>query len=223
MPSRRHSLLLAAALCFVVAGGTAFASNMGFALSYSLPSLPSPGITWLSLPWFYAPTTAEALCQDLGGSAKIASVRRWDETTSQTVSYTCGSGIGSFSLSQALAYGVQPQSWQTVSAVIVGSHDDAYAYSIAPTTGANLTFVSIPYHQAIPDVAGQPGVVDAEDLCQSVGPSLAAVVRHDSTVGGYAAYACGSVFDTPFALELGVGYGLVNAEGQTIAWQPPHY
>jgi hypothetical protein len=204
----------------------ALASNVGFAYRLNIPAGSGGTLTWLALPWFYSPTTsvnAEALCQDLqNGTASVTAVLAWDEASAQMVSYTCGSGTG-FVVQEGIAYGVLQAPGQAISTTIVGSHDDAYAYSIPPTTGANLTFVSIPYHHHILDVAGAPGVVDAEDLCQSVGASLAAVVRYDGTAGAYTAHACGSTLDEPFALALGTGYGLVNAEGQTITWQPPHF
>jgi hypothetical protein len=223
MPRRRRSLLLVALATVALSATPATASNMGFALNLSWPSQSSPSVTWLSLPWRYTPTTSELLCQDLGGSAEIATVQRWVETTSTMVTYACGSGAGAFALVPGIAYGVRPQAWTQVAAVVVGAHDDAFAYSIAATSGSNLTFVSVPYHSAIPDAGGTPGVVDAEDLCSSVGNTLFAVLRWDATAGAWVAHACGSAFDTPFPLELATGYGLVNAAGQTIAWQPPHY
>ena len=148
---------------------------------------------------------------------------RWDEPTSIFVKHTCGLGTNNFTLSRGSAYGVVNASGQTIKGLLVGTHDDTFSYSIAATAGSNLTWVSVPYHQAIPDVAGSAGVVDAEDLCRSVGPAVTAVVRWDATSSAYVAYACGSVFDTPFPVNLGEGYGVINAPGQTISWQPPHY
>ena len=81
--------------------GVATASNMGFALNLSLPVEGSPSRHWVSLPWVYAPTTAKALCADLGGSAKVASVWRWDETSSSFVSYACTDTADGFSLVKA--------------------------------------------------------------------------------------------------------------------------
>jgi len=219
----RTAFATAAALAGLFLAGVATASNMGFALNLSLPVEGSPSRHWVSLPWVYAPTTAKALCADLGGSTKVASVWRWDEASSSFVSHACTFTTDGFSLVKGVAYGVQNAPGQTVTALVVGSHDDAYTYLIAPTTGSNLTWISIPYHHDLRDQAGVSGTLDAEDLCRAIGPAVAAVVRWDAPAGVYRAYACGSELDTPFEIQLVFGYGLVNAAGQTITWQPPHF
>jgi hypothetical protein len=217
-----HLAILCLAVLAVAVPGEA--SNMAFALPVQIGGTGQIR-TFLALPLEYAvsPVTAEGMCLDLGGSAKVTSVMQWNEATSQFVVHPCGSGSNNFTLVEGIAYGVLTASGQTTDALIVGANDDAFSYSIAPTSTSNLTWVSIPYHQAIPDIAGTSGVVDAEDLCQSIGPAVAAVVRWDATISAYVAHACGSAFDTPFPITLGEGYGLVNAPGQTITWQPPHY
>jgi len=128
-----------------------------------------------------------------------------------------------FTLEKGVAYGAQNASGQTIAALVVGSHDDAYAYAIAPTAGSNLTWISIPYHHDLRDQAGVAGLLDAEDLCRAIGPAVAAIMRWDAVAGVYRSYACGSELDTPFEIQLVFGYGLVNTAGQTIPWQPPHF
>ncbi|MEW6337643.1 MAG: hypothetical protein AB1625_09635, partial [Acidobacteriota bacterium] len=57
-------------------GSAAFASNMGFALRLQVGGAGQVRMI-LAVPLVYAPTTAELLCQDIGGSSKVASVARW--------------------------------------------------------------------------------------------------------------------------------------------------
>jgi hypothetical protein len=218
----RSARLSAVVLLALVPASTARASNTAFALPVTFGGAVQV-LSFLSVPYVYAPTTAEALCSDLGGAAKVASVLVWNEASSTFVTHTCGSGSNNFTLEEGAAYGARTVAGQSVDALIVGVHDDAFTFSLAPTSGSNLSWVSIPYHQSIPDLLGTPGVVDAEDLCQSVGSSLWAVLRRDAASSRYVAYVCGSVFDTPFPIGLGEGYGLVNRSGQEITWQPPHY
>ena len=222
---RHPTRCLLAVVVSVVASRAAAPSNMGFAWQLSIAP-QGQNLSFVSLPFVYSPTTAELLCQDLlvpGGSATVAAVWRWDEPTSTFVKHTCGSGPNNFSLSEGTAYGIVNASGQTIGGLIVGAHDDAFSFSIAATAGSNLTWVSIPYHHAIADVAGTAGVVDAEDVCRSIGPSVKAVMRWDAGSSLYVTYACGSALDPPFAITMPSGYGLINAPGQTIAWQPPHY
>ncbi|NOZ78700.1 MAG: hypothetical protein GXP48_05880 [Acidobacteria bacterium] len=123
-----------------------------------------------------------------------------------------------------MAYGVRNAVGQAIDELLVGIHDQAFAFNIAPTSGSELTWVSVPYHAAIVDLGGTPGVVDAEDLCIAIGEDdVFAVVRWDEGSQAYVAHVCGSAFDAGFPLTVGEGYGLVNAQGQTIDWQPRHY
>lgn len=210
------------ALAALLVASPSLASNMAFAMPLKVGGAGQVRMI-LAVPLVYAPATAELLCQDIGGSSKVASVARWDDASSQFVTHPCGTGTNTFSLTPGHAYAILTAAGQSTDELVVGVHDDAFAYALPPTPSSNLAFVSIPYHHDIPDVAGAEGVVDAEDLCLSVGPGLWAVVRWDAAAGAYRSYACGSVFDTPFPIAPPEGVGLVNAAGQTIAWQPPHF
>ena len=67
-------------------------------------------------------------------------------------------------------------------------------------------------------------LAEDEAMCRAIGEdTVFAVVRWDETESAYTAHVCGSVFDEGFELTVGEGYGLVNAEGQDISWQPEHY
>ena len=181
----------------------ASASNMAFALRLQLGGAAQE-LRFVALPYQYAPTTAEGLCADLGGTAAVAEVVRWDEATSQLVAHPCGTGTEDFPLAEGMAYGVRSAVGAAIDGLLVGTHDPAFAFSIAATAGSSLSFVSLPYHAAIAARGGTAGVVD-------------------QGAGAYAAHVCGSVFDEGFPLTVGEGYGLANAEGQAISWTPEHY
>ena len=201
----------------------ASASNMAFALRLQLGGAAQE-LRFVALPYQYAPTTAEGLCADLGGTAAVAEVVRWDEATSQLVAHPCGTGTEDFPLAEGMAYGVRSAVGAAIDGLLVGTHDPAFAFSIAATAGSSLSFVSLPYHAAIADRGGTAGVADAEDLCLAIGSgTVFAIVRWDQGAGAYAAHVCGSVFDEGFPLTVGEGYGLANAEGQAISWTPEHY
>jgi hypothetical protein len=205
----------------------ASASNMGFRVSFRLQ--PSGFSNWISVPYLYSPedfgtpsvVDVEDLCRDLGGSSTVASVLRWDEPSSTFMSWTCGAAGTPFSLVKGTAYGVVNVPGEIVEASLLGAHDNAFAFNIPATTGSNLTWISIPYHHKIPDLA--PSGVDAEDVCRSIGSAAAAIIRRDAATGTYSAYACASTFDTPFPIAIGTGYGVINSPGQSIVWQVPIY
>jgi hypothetical protein len=200
----------------------ASASNMAFALRLQVGG-GGQELRFVALPYEYAPSTAEELCADLGESA-VAEVFRWDEAASVFVVHPCGTGAEDFTLAEGVAYGVRTVAGQAINALLVGAHDAAFTLTLAPGVGSNLSWVSPPYHAAIPDRAGILGVADAEDLCLAIGEeTVFAIVRWDETQSAYTAHVCGSVFDEGFELTVGEGYGLVNAEGQDISWQPEHY
>ena len=208
--------------CALVLSIPASASNMGVALRMQLSWTPQQ-LHFISLPYLFTPATAEALCQDLGGSGHVSSILRWDDVTSTFVEYSCGSGAGDFALDEGTGYGVRVRTGGSIDALVVGIHDDTFEFDYSPGSGSNLHWISLPYHLALPDVGGLEDVTDAEDLCIQVGPELFSVLRWNEAAGRYQAYLCGSEFSEPFELEQGVGYGLINVDGETVSWQPTHY
>lgn len=215
-------------LLVMLLAAPASASNMGFRVSFRLQ--PSGFSNWISVPYFYSPedfgtpsvVDVEDLCRDLGSPSTVASLLRWDEPSSTFVSWTCGDTGTPFTLVKGTAYGVVNVPGEIIEASLLGAHDNAFAFSIPATAGSNLSWISIPYHNKIPDLA-PPSGVDAEDVCQSIGSAAAAIIRRDATTGMYVAYACVSSLDTPFPIAVGTGYGVINSPGQPIAWQPPVY
>jgi len=202
------------------------ASNMGFRVSFRLQ--PSGFSNWISVPYLYTPedfgtpsvVDVEDLCRDLGGATTVASVSRWDEPSATFVSWTCGGAGTPFTLVKGTAYGIVNVPGEIIEASLLGAHDNAFAFNIPATTGSNLSWISIPYHHKISDLAAPSGV-DAEDVCQSIGSAAAAIIRRDATTGMYISYACASTLDTPFPVVVGTGYGVINSPGQPIVWQVP--
>ena len=225
--SRQH--LAPILLVALLAAGTAAAqSTTGFKLNLSFKSSLAPTLHWLALPYLYCPTDigdpgildAEDLCQDLGDG--ITSVLRWDEVSSAFQEHLCGDP-SPFALDEGIGYGLRLQADWTFSAAITGGHDDGFAYSIAPSGGSQLTWVSVPYHVR---AAGKPAgsTVTAEDICQQIGETdVVAVLRWNGELGAYETYGCGSAFQPPFDIVRGEAYGLVNRPNQTIDWQPVHH
>jgi len=201
---------------------SASASNMAFALRLQVGG-GGQELRFVALPYEYAPATAEELCDNLGAPT-VAEVLRWDDAASGFVVHPCGTGTANFELEEGYAYGVRTAMDKAIDALLVGTHDPAFTLALPSGSGSNLSWVSVPYHAAIPDRAGVPGVVDAEDLCLAIGEgTVFAIVRWDEGSWAYVTHTCGSVFDEGFPLTVGEGYGLVNAEGQDISWQPEHY
>lgn len=222
---------LAAVLVGVVVGAaTGHASNMGFKRSVNILSNPgSSTVHWLSLPYRYTPddvglpgmVDAEDLCQDLGSDG-VEAVLRWDEPSSTFVEHPCGGG-SPFVLAAGTGYGVRLLPDWSLMANLAGGHDDGFEYSIPPTAGGQLSWLSVPYHLRIPENGSDPAI-DAEDLCTQIGASeVLAVIRRVEPAGVYEAYGCGSTLQPPFEIVRGRSYGVINRPGATLTWQPVHY
>ena len=120
-------------------------------------------------------------------------------------------------------YGVRNVPGETILGAVAGTHDETYAYSIPPSGGSQLSWLSIPYHLRIPENHGSL-TIDAEDLCRQIGSSeVLAIVRWNDELLAYETYGCGSAFQAPFEISRGDAYGVINRSGQTIDWQPIHY
>lgn len=203
---------------------------MGFTRQFHFPATGGQNLHWVSLPWVYQPEDvgtpgvldAEDLCQDLGGSATIAAVVRWNEASATFVEHTCGAA-SPFALAVGTAYALRNASGQTIRGALAGAHDNGFSYSIPASGGSQLSWLSIPYHVRIPERQGNP-IVTAEDLCRQIGVSeVFAIVRWDEPSAAFQSYGCGSELQSPFEIQRGEGYGVVNRSGQAISWQPIHY
>lgn len=224
----RRYLAAASALALLLAAGDAGAqSTMGFKHNVVLEAISTPALLWLSLPYLYTPQDvgtpgtldAEDLCQDLDG---IAAVLMWDEPSSTFDEHLCGDP-SPFALEQGTGVGIRLEPVRHLFAALSGGHDDAFAYSIPPSGGSQLTWLSVPLHVRIPEKGGDSRVT-AEDLCGQIGETeVLAIVRWNREAVAYETYGCGSDFHEPFQLVRGEAYGVVNRANQTIDWQPVHY
>lgn len=222
------ALAAASALALLLAAGGADAqSTMGFKHNVVLDATSAPALLWLSLPYLYTPQDvglpgildAEDLCQDLDG---IAAVLMWDEPSSTFVEHLCGDP-SPFALEQGVGFGIRLEPVRHLFAPLSGGHDDSFAYSIPPSGGSQLTWLSVPLHVRIPEKRGDSRVT-AEDLCEQIGETeVLAIVRWNREAVAYETYGCGSDFHVPFQLVRGEAYGVVNLANQTIDWQPVHY
>lgn len=219
--------IVAAALALLVSTSGAAQSSIAFKQNVILESSPTSILHFVSLPFVYTPPDvgtigtldAEDLCQDLDG---VAAVLRWDEPSSTFVEHQCGDA-SPFGLSQGVGYAVRLPPNFGIRSALSGGHDDAFAYSIPPSGGSQLAWLSVPYHVRIPEKHGDSRVT-AEDLCRQIGlAEVAAILRWNRELGAYEAYACGSTFQEPFQLARGEGYGVINLPNETIDWQPIHY
>ncbi|NJL29256.1 MAG: hypothetical protein HC897_15930 [Thermoanaerobaculia bacterium] len=204
--------------------------NMGFRTRLSLSTGSTERIFWLSLPYRYTPpdvgtpgvVDAEDLCEDFDTSA-VLGILRWNEPTSTFIEHTCGAP-SPFALVKGMAYGIRIGPNRSIDVAISGGHDDAYTFSIPPTSGSQMSWISLPYHLRRTRVNPLPDGFTAEDLCQQIGSTeVRAIVRHDTETGLFHAYVCGSTFQTPFLIRDLQAYGVINKPGQTITWQPEHY
>ncbi|NJL29181.1 MAG: hypothetical protein HC897_15515 [Thermoanaerobaculia bacterium] len=204
--------------------------NMGFRSRLSLSTASAERIFWLSLPYRYTPpdvgtpgvVDAEDVCEDFENPA-VLGILRWNEPTSTFVEHTCGAP-SPFPLVKGTAYGVRIASNYNLDVIVSGGHDDAFTFSIPPTTGSQLSWISLPYHLRRTRVNPLPDGFTAEDLCQQIGSTeVRAIVRHDTETGIFHTYVCGSTFQTPFLIRDLQAYGVINKPGQTITWQPEHY
>lgn len=202
--------------------------NMGFKQAVDLTKAQIERVHWLSLPYRYAPADvgtpgvvdAEDLCQDLGGGWLLG-ILRWHEPTSTFIEHTCG-GPSPFPLVKGMGYGIRIAPNYHVRTDVGGGHDDDFTFSIPPTGGSQMSWISLPYH--LKKLSFGPGPFTAEDLCRQIGVSeVKAIVRHDTATGIFHAYVCGSTFEQPFEIKRGTAYGVINQTGQTITWQPEHY
>src|SRR5262245_24950486 len=160
----KHMKLWVLGALILVVGGTALASNMGFKL---VPNINAGAQNFtLSLPINNNYTNAQSLFNDLSASCPGAlsgtggKVERIVPSAGGKTRQTWSAAGGTnFAIAKTEGYIVQTATGTTcTTAVIVGSHDPALAYSFA-TPSINY-LVSIPYHTT---------AQNARDLFLSIG------------------------------------------------------
>jgi hypothetical protein len=86
--------------------------------------------------------------------------------------------------------------------------------SLESSPAPTLHWLALPYLYSPADV-GDPGILDAEDLCQDLGDGITAVLRWNETSSAFQEHPCGD--PSPFALDEGVGYGIRLQADRTFA------
>jgi hypothetical protein len=246
-------------LLVVVAPVATRASNLGYWIRVTLTATgPTSGFYWISLPYLYTPPDtnsnllldAEDLVQDLqpqelarpcteaSASCAIARVWRWDPATGEYSSWAGGSTTGTpFQLVPGTAYGLELRSvgGQTTHDLdLLGIHDPALALSDCHTPdGINMRWISLPPNLNIATGLGISGVLDAEDLGQAMGgpTKIFQIRRLNETTGLWEGWVVGSVYGTPFEIDLSRAYAIDLSCSDLQApcascqwsWVPPHY
>lgn len=147
MSKKNTFVVVAVALCAILAAGGILASNMGFKLNYPLNKAGTAGSksgsNMLSLPYFRQTGLSDSfgLIQDVEGGgppfSKVISVSKFIEATDSLQVYTgrMGSPGANFSLAAGDGYRVQMSA--DVNYIVVGSHDPSLSVSLdAPGAGS---------------------------------------------------------------------------------------
>ena len=207
----------------LIAGGL-YASNMAFKLNYTLLGAGAGsknGTSTMALPFNQQTNLINAndLLLDVGGTAVVQAISRFDRTTNGTIPYTGTAGTP-FALLPGEAYFVQLKAGvPTRQYIIVGSDDPAFVVTFdgAGTNGSQsgTNFYSYPYHSISND---------ASELLNELGGTavIQAVSRFDKATNGTVPYT--GTAGTPFALLPGEGYFVQLKPGvPSISFIPAHY
>lgn len=256
MRSPIPSLLFGILLIFSLVS-TADAGNIGFRYSLGLTTTgPTTGLCWIAIPYVYTPpdsyvnglVDAEDLVQDLqptnitrpctGPDCAVMRVWRWDEATGVYESWTGGAATGApFELEPGVAYAVELREVNGITAHtidVVGAHNPSLEFNDCHTPdGINMRWISIPPHLDIDKSYGDPDVLDAEDLGQAMGGpnKIFQIRRLNTTTGYFENWVVGSVYGTPFEIDLRYAYAVDLSCSDLSApcgscpwtWIPTHY
>lgn len=236
-------------LIFLFAAGNLLASNMGFKMALSMvytSGSPNPDWAnryWSSIPLFYTPANApkstnpeadlEDFCADLGGKTIVQKILYYDTPTLSTRSWSCTPPIALFapSIEKSKGYAVVLAS-AMASGIVVGSHDDAYQFSLSYVSGspnpdwANRYWLSIPYHINLPNAPKSTNTSqDLEDLCNSMGGKTVVqkILYYDTATTSTRSWSC----TPPIALfapglDVQKAYAVVLASN-LVNYSFPHY
>jgi len=218
--------VLVAILAGLLVAGVLYASNMAFKLNYTLLATGPgsvDGTSTIALPFNQQTNllTASDLLNDIGGTAVVAQIERYDRTADGYVVYT---GIGAtppFNLVPGDGYRVKLKpTAATRQYIIVGSDDPGMVVHFDGTgtngskSGTNL--YAYPYHS----IAN-----DASELLNELGGTaiVAQVQRFDKSNNGRTSYT-GIGATPPFALVPGEGYWVQLRTGvPSVDFIPSHY
>jgi hypothetical protein len=221
--------LAVATLAVLISGSVALGSNMGFKFNMPVATagVAPIGFNITSFPYLNPYTDREVLCQQLGLTPSTAVVQQFNAATGVLDLYLCGSqAIGSPSI-PAIAKGggfFITDGGTSGSAIVVGSHDPAFAVRLecpagAPPLGDN--WVSIPYHTTS-DLM--------QDFCDEIGAAAVTISEFDATTGVLSFFNCGGnpLFDFSHtkgrSLKIVLDGASAECTGAGFAnWVPNHF
>lgn len=219
----RKKVLVGLVVGLVLVAGGLYASNMAFKLNYTLFGTDQTvqGFTTLGLPYNQQTNLVNAfdLLNDIGGTAVVAQIQRFNPQNNGVVAYSGLSGTP-FPIVPAEGYLVQLRPGvATRSYIIVGSHDPSkvVVFDGAGTNGSlsGFSFYSHPYH-AISN--------DASALLNELGgtAAIAQIQRFNPADNSISSY--NGLSGTPFALVPGSGYYVQLRPGvPSVQFIPAHY
>ena len=224
----KKRLISGLVVSLVLTVGGLYASNMAFKLNYTLDAQGPSSLTGqstLALP--FNPQTnllnASDLLNDIGGTALVQAIGRFDPDTNGKTSYT-GTAGSPFDLVPAEGYFVELKPGvATQSYIVVGSHDPSrsvvlYGQGQGPWPGGSLngqSFYAWPYHSVSNDASELLDELGGTAAIQFVGQ----VRRIDNGLTTYAGTA-----GTPFGLAPGEAYLVqVKLGVSQVQFIPAHY
>jgi len=149
MSKKNTYVVVAVALCAILAAGGILASNMGFKLNYPLnktgTASSKTGTNSLSLPYFRQTGLNDAfgLIQDIEGGgppfSKVNNIAKFIESSDSLQVYTgrMGSPGANFTLNPGEGYRVQVSA--DVNYIVVGSHDPSLVVSLDASGAGSKT------------------------------------------------------------------------------------
>jgi len=216
-------------ICTVFVAAIAVGSNMGFKLNYNLlTNAANNNINWVAVPYFDNYTTAENVCDDIGGDSAgdcaagtITSLSYWDTANNAGYTHSCGSTKNDFAVTAGR--GMQATVTAACSWKIVGSHDDSYDTTnglsfITNAANNNVNWISVPYHST--NAAAEALCTEINTDCGNIATSAS---YWDTANNGAYTHSCGSTKNN-FNLVPGTAVQLtVTATGSSGCFHPAHY
>jgi hypothetical protein len=225
--STKVKLLLV--FCSVFVAAIAVGSNMGFKLNYTLlTNTDGNNVNWIAIPYFDNYTTAENVCDDIGGDSAgdcaagtATSLGTFDTANNADITHSCGSTKSDFAIVAGKSYKVSV-SVAGCTYKIVGSHDDSYdsANGVSFVTNAdsnNLNWIAVPYHTT---------AANAEAICTQINTGCSNIVSslgyYDTANNADVTHSCGSS-KSNFTIVPGTGLKASVTAAGTSCWHPAHY
>jgi hypothetical protein len=147
MTKKNTYVVIAVALCAILAAGGILASNMGFKLNYPLNKTGTAGsksgTNTLALPYFRQTGLNDSfqIIQDIEGGgppfSKVISISKFLENTDALAAYTGRMGSPAVIFNLVAGEGYRVQMSGDVNYIIVGSHDPSLSVNLDAPGGAS--------------------------------------------------------------------------------------